>query len=331
MIQRVLIVSSTGMGDSLWGTPGIRALKKSFPEIEIDLVVNRPWISLFEYNPYLNKIFDYCEQWYLQPLLGLKLFRKYYDAIFIFHANNNFKRILPWLGSMPIWCHQNLKWVPESHRLTIDSTVHAIKKRLILLEKIGVTPDGGNMEIFLDQNTMDSSLTILRNHDFRPEQYVYLNLGAAVESRRWMVESFCELASRILKETPWNIILGGGPNEKSRAQIILGQFNNDRMMEVCSQPILVNAGIISRSRLMVTSDTGPMHIGFAMGIPVIALFGTISPIGSGPYEIPDHLCKVITVDLDKKDYAEGYDPGEFHFKSITVDQVWNQVKILLPE
>ena len=63
-MKKVLIVSATGMGDCLWGTPGIRALKKTFPEVKIDLVVNKTWKPLFEFNPYLNQIFTYREQWY---------------------------------------------------------------------------------------------------------------------------------------------------------------------------------------------------------------------------------------------------------------------------
>ena len=57
-MKNVLIVSSTGMGDCLWGTPGIRALKKTFPEMEIYLVVNPNWKSLFEVNN-LRKILFY--------------------------------------------------------------------------------------------------------------------------------------------------------------------------------------------------------------------------------------------------------------------------------
>ena len=106
----------------------------------------------------------------------------------------------------------------------------------------------------------------------------------------------------------------------------MNQLNTSRVMEVCSQPILVNANIISKAGLMVTSDTGPMHIGFAMRTPVVALFGTISPKGTGPYEIPDHLCRIIKIDLEERDYVEESDPGEFHFRSITVDKVWEQVE-----
>jgi ADP-heptose:LPS heptosyltransferase len=330
-MEKVLIISSSGMGDCLWGTPGIRALRKTFPEAEIDLVVNTNWKSLFEFNPYLNKIFDYKEQWYCQPFLGLQLLGRHYDAVLIFHANSNFKRMLPWLRSLPVWCHQNLNWIPQSHRTKIDSNVHAIQRRLIMLEKFGVKPDGGQMEIFFDQNTLDTSQQFLQDHGFEAGEYVYLNLGAAVESRRWKVDRFHELAKRILGTTSWNIILGGGPNEKTRGLTILNQLDSPRAAEVCSQPIMVNASIISKAGLMVTSDTGPMHIGLAMKTPIVALFGSISPIGSGPYEIPDNLCRIIKIDPEEKDTIEASDPGKFHFERITVDQVWEQVELLLQE
>ena len=71
------------------------------------------------------------------------------------------------------------------------------------------------------------------------------------------------------------------------------------------------------------------HLGFAMRTPVVALFGTISPKGTGPYEIPDHLCRIIKIDLEERDYVEESDPGEFHFRSITVDKVWEQVEKVL--
>ena len=329
MTERVLIVSTTGMGDCLWGTPGIRALKKTFPEIEIDLVVSRSWRSLFDFNPHLNRIFEYSGQWFRQPFLGMKLLGRHYEAIYIFHANRNFRRMLPWLPSVPIWSHQNHDWIPESHRMKMDASVHGIQKRLIMLEKFSVKPDGGQMEIFFDQATIDKSQNFLQVHGFSPGKYVYLNLGAAVESRRWMVERFCELASRVLKTTSWNIVLGGGPNEKKRALNISKELNTARVVEVCSQSVMVNADIISKAGLMVTSDTGPMHIGFAVRTPIVALFGTISTMGSGPHEIPDYLWRIIKIEPDEKNYTQ--DHGEFYFRSITVDQVWEQVEKMLTE
>ena len=96
-------------------------------------------------------------------------------------------------------------------------------------------------------------------------------------------------------------------------------------MEVCSQPIRVNSNIISKARLMVTSDTGPMHIGFATKTPIVALFGTISPIGSGPCDIPNHLCRIIKVD-PAPEAAKKQNTKEFNFQGITTNMVWKQVE-----
>ena len=319
------------MGDCLWGTPAIRALKKTFPALDIDLLVNKTWRSLFDFNPYLKHIFEYGNQWYLQPILGLKLFGRHYDAIYIFHTNRNFRRMLPWLPSVKIWAHQNHDWIPESHRIKTDYKVHGIQSRLIMLEKFGVKSDGGQMEIFLDQATLDSSTKLLKKHNFVAGEYIYLNLGASSERKRWMFDRFKELVNRILKETSLNIILGGGPDYKNRAQKIEKELNTIRVVEVCSQPILVSADIISKARLMVTSDTGPMHIGFAMKTPIVGLFGTTSPLGCGPVEIPSHLFRGITIEPESKEYVEEQDPEELYLRCVTVDQVWSKVKELLAE
>jgi ADP-heptose:LPS heptosyltransferase len=330
-MKKILVISTTGMGDCLWGTPGIRALKQAFPAAEVDLLVNWMWKPLFEGNPYLNEIFEYHSEWYLQPILGVQLFnRHYYDAIFIFHANKNFRRMLPWFRSSPIWCHQKHLWVPEIGRVNIEDTIHGIQRRLVMLEKFGVKSDGGQMEIFFDPATLKKSEQILQSHGFNSREYVYLNLGAAVESRRWMVDRFIELAKRILQSTSKSIILGGGSREKKSALEILNHFKIPRLMEVCSHPIRINASIISKAKLMVTSDTGPMHIGFATKTPVVALFGTISPIGSGPHNIPDCLCRVVTVD-PKLDSAKKTDSSKFNFTSITVNMVWKQVEKIIAE
>tara|TARA_Y100001960_G_scaffold119584_1_gene127986 strand:- start:98 stop:1099 length:1002 start_codon:yes stop_codon:yes gene_type:complete len=326
-MKKVLIVSTTGMGDCLWGTPGIRALKKTFPNLDINLLVNGFWRPLFEGNPYISEILEYHKEWYRQPILGFKIFNKKYDLIFIFHANKNFKRMLPWIPTPPIWCHQDHLWIPESNRVKIEGDIHGIQRRLVMLQKFGVKPDGGHMEIFFDTITLEKADQILQVPGFSSKEFAYLNLGAAVESRRWMVDRFIELAKRILETTSWSIILGGGPQENKRALEALKILNNPRVMEVCSQPIRVNANIISRAQLMVTSDTGPMHIGFATKTPIIALFGSISR-NSGPCDIPNHLFRTISVDpMDEP--VKNEKVNKYNFESITVNMVWNQVEDMI--
>ena len=101
-------------------------------------------------------------------------------------------------------------------------------------------------------------------------------------------------------------------------------------MEVCSQPIRINSSIISKAKLMVTSDTGPMHIGFATKTPVVALFGTIPPVYSGPYNIPENLCRIITVE-SKLDKVKVSNLNKYNFSGITVNMVWKQVEEIIAE
>ena len=73
-MKRFLVVSTTGMGDSLWGTPALRALKKSFPDANVHFLVNSHWKELFVGNPNIDRIFTYSPKWFNQPLIGWKLF-----------------------------------------------------------------------------------------------------------------------------------------------------------------------------------------------------------------------------------------------------------------
>ena len=168
---------------------------------------------------------------------------------------------------------------------------------------------------------------ILQASEFNSREFAYVNLGAAEKSRRWMVDRFIELAKQFLKVTSWSIILGGGPQEKKHALEALKFLNNPRVMEVCSQPIRVNANIISRAQLMVTSDTGPMHIGFATKTPIVALFGTISR-NSGPCDIPNHLFRIIKVD-PVAEAVKNKKVNKYNFEGITVNMVWKQVEYMI--
>ena len=131
-MKRILVVSTTGMGDSLWGTPALRALKKSFPDADIHFLVHSHWEKLFVGNPNIDRIINYSPKWFNQPLIAWKLLRYRYDRVLIFHANKDFTRLLPWLRYRSLIAHQTSAWIPEKNRVQIEGLVHGIQRRLIL-------------------------------------------------------------------------------------------------------------------------------------------------------------------------------------------------------
>ena len=64
-VQNILVVSTTGMGDCLWGTPVIREFLKAFPDAQINLIVKKNWLDHFKHNPYLKNDYPYQNRWYL--------------------------------------------------------------------------------------------------------------------------------------------------------------------------------------------------------------------------------------------------------------------------
>ena len=123
------------MGDALWGTPAIRAVKKRFPQIDIDLLLQPQWNDLFNGSPYIRKLIPYHSQWYRQ-LLGLpNLLQDRYEHVLIFHANKSISRILPWLRCSSIWSHQypkSIPGIPMNKIVRFQKPVHAILRRLAL-------------------------------------------------------------------------------------------------------------------------------------------------------------------------------------------------------
>jgi ADP-heptose:LPS heptosyltransferase len=324
-MKRILIISTTGMGDSLWGTPALRALKKSFPEAEIHFLVNSHWKTLFASNPNIDRIIPYSPKWFQQPRVGFKLLQYQYDHVLIFHANKDITRLLPWLRYRSLLAHQNFDWIAEKNRVRIDTLVHGIQRRLILLLKAGVDPDGGQMEIFFNESDLKDANRFLEQKSLSPQNYIYINIGASGAHRRWPEDRFFELAEKILAETNYKIILGGGPAEKQHIFDMREKLAPDRCQDSIGIPLKPDSHIISQARLLITCDTGPMHIGFALKVPTIALFGPYDPRGSGPFDLKKNHCFMLHPTV-KEDFSPDTDFGGGDLKKIGVARVWDKVQ-----
>jgi ADP-heptose:LPS heptosyltransferase len=324
MMNRYLIISTTGMGDCLWGTPAIRALKKSFPDVSIDLMVHARWKELLEGNPNVDRILEYYPQWYRQFFLGIKLLRQRYRAVLIFHANTNIMRLLPLIPTGRVLAQQPSNWLSKQWIVDVQGEVHGIPKRLAMIEALGGQSDGGQMEIFFKEQDQFLNQEFMHKNNLSPQNFIYLNIGASLAEKRWPAERFIHLAQKILENTSFNIVLGGGPEDKALAESIKTDLTPDRTTPVCDRKLRDNAFLISQARLLITGDTGPMHIGFAVGTSSILLFGPTKTENSGPYQIEEKLCAIVRPSnvMGAKDEIR----GNQEMKNISVERVWKLVE-----
>ncbi len=330
------------MGDTLWGTPAIRAIKKNIPHSCIDLLLQPQWKSLFKENKNITRLISYHPQWYLQLLKLPNILKFYYDHVFIFHANKDIRRILPWLRTSFIWSHQYPDIIPgvsEKQIIRFDKPIHGILRRMEMLKKIQIPSNGTHMDIFIDDKNQRNALSFLQNNHTKPEEFIYLNVGGSLPHKQWPIEKFVALIKIILKNTSLSAVLGGGPEDIGRINSIDQQINQDRIILAKHRTLAENCALIKRAKLLVTPDSGPMHIGFSLKIPTISLWpasgthpatgihGEIDPMNGpeycGPLDIEKSLSCVLRgnfLDLNEKIRGE-LSPLE----PISVDEVWQKI------
>ena len=325
------------MGDTLWGTPAIRAIKKALPRAGVDLLLQPQWEGLFYGNNNIRRLIPYYPHWYRQIIRLPKFLGTRYDHVFIFHANKDIGRILPWLRCSSIWTHQQpdcLPNVPSKQIIRFEKPAHGILRRMRMLEKIQIPSDGTHMDIFLNDDDRAEASSFLKQSCMIPKKFIYLNIGGSIPQKRWPVDNCISLAKLILQETSLTIVLGGGPEDTARVDLIQKQLDRKRVTRVAHRPLRANCALIAQARMLITPDSGPMHLGFALKVPTIALFWGMDGQGRnrnvlngpeycGPVEIEKNLCTVLC-----GNFTETKNEGTSeHFSSnqILVSEVWEEV------
>ena len=316
------------MGDCLWATPGIRSLKKSFPNVAIDLLIQPQWESLYLTNPHIRKLIFYQPQWYHQFVLLPSLIATYYDRVLLFHGNKDIGRLIRWLRCSEILAHQDLPNILSNQILKFQKPTHPILRRQAIIKKLGATPDGTQMEIFLNDEDRHEARLFLKESQINTKEFLYFNIGASLPHKKWPINRIISLATLFLKKTTFGIILGGGPGDAQAIKEIQKKLDKKRVIHNFHRSLRGNCALIEQASLMITADTGPMHIAFATKTPTVALFGPTRPEDSGPYEIDPKLCQVIRSNAMNNMDHTGADKFIF-FDSITVEMVWKKVKLLL--
>ena len=340
-MKKILIISTTGMGDTLWGTPAIRAVKKKFPQVSIDLLIQPQWISQFKNNKNISNSISYHSKWYRQILLLPNLLKSNYDHVLIFHANRDIGRILPWLRTSSVWSHQNITILPglsKNQILSLDNPVHGIIRRIAMVEKIHVPSDGTHMDIFLNDDEINEAKLFLKTHNILSKGFIYLNIGGSVLYKRWPINKFILLSKTILQKTSLSVVLGGCPEDTSRIDDVRRQLDPRRVTHASNRSIRENCALISQAKILITPDSGPMHIGYALKVPTISLFWSINNEGiqrdvlngpdyCGPLDIDKSLSSVLSGSFMQNELIDSKDPGTSIL--IRVDDVWNKIIGLL--
>lgn len=207
-----------------------------------------------------------------------------------------------------------------------DYNRHALERYLQAAEYLGcsITPWKGGIPLHpQDMAGIDRLLA----DRFRPgDTLIAINPMARWDTKLWEEERFIRLAQRLQQELDCRIIFTGSPSDHAVTERIIRALNPAPLNLAGRTTLKELAYLYTRCRLVITTDTGPMHIAAAMGVPVIALFGPTAPWRTGPYG-KGH--KVIQKELACSPCFRRTCSHVTCMKRITVEEVFDGTKELM--
>ncbi len=278
-ITNILLIKPGAIGDLLQLTPVIRVLKRKFPDARISLIVSAPaTASLFRHNPYVHEtiVFDKKgEHRSVSALLGLwwKLRCARYDMVLNFQRSN----IKAWLlASAAFPCR-----VLVYHKAK-DRVVHAVVNHLETVASLGIDANDVELDLFTSETEEDFADKLFFSSGLTEKKVVALNPGASNRIKCWSPGSFARLADRLADDLDARAIIVGGTEDRDLADEICSGMRHNPIDLVGKVTLLQLGAVLKRCSLLVSGDTGPLHLATAVRTPVIALFGAIDPRRTGP-------------------------------------------------
>ena len=279
--SRVLVFSTAGLGDSLLDSAGIHALASEYPGIHIQAVVHHRRTDMARHNPLLEKLHFLRKGPHAFLALWWRL-RNHgpWDAVLYFSCHDPEVRCLgyllapdvtiglTWRTEMPWLCAKNID-EPGLRR------AHLALQAVRVAAEAGATTTRARMVYCVaaeDRVALDKTLAGL-GFPLRPGVTFQLG-GGGGPHRDWPVGHFLKLAELTNAAGIGPIFLLGGPDHRKKADEFsaAASSRNIPFFDVVGRlPLPQSAALLERSRCLVSTDTGIMHLAFAIGSPTIAL------------------------------------------------------------
>jgi len=280
--QRILIVRLSAMGDVLLSTPLVRILKKRFPDSEIDFIIKKEYASLIRNNPHISHIIEFSSKDGLSELLRIsrEIKRREYDVIVDIQLNLR-SRILKFLktGTKKFNYNPNRfqRFVLVHLRKDIYKDIQPVPLRYIRsVSDLEVEDDGLGLELYIDKvadRTVDS---IFKKSGLQNGcMVISMAPGAGRATKRWTEDGYIEVGRYFINKG-YRVVLLGGEGDVGVCSRIFDKMGQSTLNLTGKLSLQQTAAAIKKSDLLITNDTGLMHMAAALNTRVVAIFGPTS-------------------------------------------------------
>lgn len=323
--KRILIIKLSSVGDVVHTLPVLSTLRKKFPESYIAWVVKNKAKDILLDHPHLNEVILYEGIWKTARKLRSLKFDLTIDLQGLFRSG-----LLTFLSGARVRLGFGKANSRELSHLFLNQRVtpkeadrHVIDKNLSLLRPLETEVKEKEFIIPVSRENREHITHFLKEKEITSSHLlIALNPGASWPSKLWPEERWAELADRLIEKLRAKIVFSWGPGEKNCVDRIVGITKN-RPIISCKTNLKELAVLISKCKLFVGGETGPLHIACALNIPTVALIGPTDSVRNGPYG-EGHI--VIEKKLPCRGCWKHKCKNLNCMRLITVDEVFSAVK-----
>lgn len=292
--RRILIIKLRAIGDVILTTPVIDNLRAAYPEAEINLLTERPCYPIVKNHPHLNEVIS-LNRTYLQALpwyqvLGenwafLRMLRsKRYDIVFDLFGNPR-SALLAFATRAAVRVGYSFRGRRYAYTVVVPSRadrVHEVLFHLDALKAVGIPIRSTKLSVDIDDISAFFASTFWERNRLEDKRVVGINASGGWYTKRWPLKAFAQLGDRLATDFGLRILLFWGPGERQDVQEIANLMQQPAVLAPQSDLNQLSA-LLARLDLLISNDSGPMHLAAAVGTPVLGIYGPTRPELQGPW------------------------------------------------
>lgn len=278
-LKRILVRGTNWIGDAVMTTPALNALRSHYPHAEIVMLANPLVAELFQFHPSVDRVIIYDRKGYHRGVAGfIRMIKEIrsnrFDAAFLFQ-NAIEAALLAICSGVP----RRAGYTTDGRRLLLnypvtvtaaDKLMHHTDYYCQLLQRLGVSDGDKQLCLACTEDEQLWAASVLES-----DNVIAINPGAAYGSaKRWLPERFAEVADTLASRYDAKIVLTGGPGEKEIGCEIASAMSAPSVNMVGKTSVREMMALLAHSRLLVSNDSGPMHVASAFSVPIVAVFGS---------------------------------------------------------
>jgi lipopolysaccharide heptosyltransferase II len=313
--SKILLLRLREIGDVVFTTPAVHALRRRFPDAHLTYIVEPSAAPVVVHNPHLDRVIVAPRTSGVRGVLadvalGRRLRRERYDLAIDFHGGPR-ASLLTWLSGAPVrlgyeiagrgWMYTRRVGRPRALRPR-----HSVENQWDLLASLGVAPP--DRLAFPAEMTAEPDAVARVGERLaqagvgESNALIVVHVSAGNPFRRWPIDHFAELVSALAEaDEDHRIVVTSGPSEHAAGEGVVADARarltpelRGRVLECGEFTLAELRALFDRAALYIGGDSGPLHIAATTAVPIVGLYGPTLPARSAPWRSAEHL----TVSVD---------------------------------